>query len=462
MLMRVCTEESALNEQLFGNKHGAGKRGHEKRVESVQRKAAWVDDDDQDVTVDLENSNRLRKLRKTEDETEIQGDVYQERLKKQFESGRSAASWADLDALDAKKKSRRRSGSGADSDYSDEEEQVDLFAGTGALVEGSKDVLMPGTLEMCRVKDANQHGQSNAVVQSVQFHANGQLLLTAGLDKTLRLFQIDGSTNAKIESIFLNDMPISCAKFSADGTHITLSGPRPFFHSYDIEAGTVARIPRVGARKERRWDNFCVSRSQIAFLGSEGVMSLVSAKSYEWIGDIKMNGGVRSAAFCDDDNYLVSTGSDGQVYKWDMRTRRCLYRVGDEGSLGSGAIAASGNGKYVAVGADSGVVNIYDAATMGATSTPAPLKSLMHLTTSIATLQFNPDSQILAMASKEAKDALKMVHLPSMTVFANWPSPKTPLHYVTSMDFSPTSGYFAVGNARGRVLLYRLNHYAST
>ena len=49
----------------------------------------------------------------------------------------------------------------------------------------------------------------------------------------------------------------------------------------------------------------------------------------------------------------------------------------------------------------------------------------------------------------------------SRTVFANWPTPSTPLHNVACVDFSPHSGYLAIGNDRGRALLYRLNHYAS-
>ncbi|RHY69997.1 hypothetical protein DYB34_011431, partial [Aphanomyces astaci] len=242
----VCAVELALNDQLFGGKgkgFAALKRPLLNLDNAVQRQAAWIDEDDEDVTVDLENTSRLRKLRKTGEETHVQGDVFQQRLKKQFESGRSAASWADIDAIDAKKRAGRR----ADlSDGESDDEEFDLFATSGSLMERSHDVLLPGTLEVGRVKDANQHGQSNAVVQSVQFHPNGQLLLTAGLDKALRLFQIDGSTNSKIESIFLKDMPISCAKFTADGKRIVMSGPRTYIHSYDMEAGTVQRIPRVG------------------------------------------------------------------------------------------------------------------------------------------------------------------------------------------------------------------------
>ena len=42
---------------------------------------------------------------------------------------------------------------------------------------------------MTPLTDANKAEPSGAVVQSVEFHPNGQLLLTAGLDKRLRLFQ---------------------------------------------------------------------------------------------------------------------------------------------------------------------------------------------------------------------------------------------------------------------------------
>lgn len=83
----------------------------------------------------------------------------------------------------------------------------------------------------------------------------------------------------------------------------------------------------------------------------------------------------------------------------------------------------------------------------------------MNLVTSIDNIKFNCDSQILAMASRMKKDALRLVHLPSYTVFSNWPTSKTPLQYVHSLDFSPGGGYLAVGNAAGKVLLYRLHYY---
>jgi U3 small nucleolar RNA-associated protein 18 len=71
-------------------------------------------------------------------------------------------------------------------------------------------------------------------------------------------------------------------------------------------------------------------------------------------------------------------------------------------------------------------------------------------------------AQILAMASRMKKDALRLVHLPSCTVFSNWPTSRSPLGYVHSLAFSPGGGYLAVGNAKGRALLYRLHHYTAS
>ena len=66
----------------------------------------------------------------------------------------------------------------------------------------------PGRLEMARLNDANQHGKSSAVVQSIDWHRNAMLFLTAGYDKTLRIFQIDGQSNPKVHSVHFRDMPI--------------------------------------------------------------------------------------------------------------------------------------------------------------------------------------------------------------------------------------------------------------
>merc|ERR1712238_487049 len=91
--------------------------------------------------------------------------------------------------------------------------------------------------------------------------------------------------------------------------------------------------------------------------------------------------------------------------------------------------------------------------------TKEPYKSIDNLTTILNKMKFHHSGEVLAISSKYKKDSLKMVHASSGTVFANWPTARTPLGMVTAMDFSNRDGFMAIGNEQGRVLLYQLQHF---
>jgi U3 small nucleolar RNA-associated protein 18 len=50
---------------------------------SYLQKAAWKDDDDSRLEISLSSANRLRKLRKNDEENTISGAEYERRLRKQ-------------------------------------------------------------------------------------------------------------------------------------------------------------------------------------------------------------------------------------------------------------------------------------------------------------------------------------------------------------------------------------------
>jgi U3 small nucleolar RNA-associated protein 18 len=54
---------------------------------------------------------------------------------------------------------------------------------------------------------------------------------------------------------------------------------------------------------------------------------------------------------------------------------------------------------------------------------------------------------------------LKLVHIPSCSVVANWPTHATPLNHVECIDFSYDGRYIAIGNKSGKVLLYQFPQY---
>ena len=55
---------------------------------------------------------------------------------------------------------------------------------------GTSAALPAGTIAVTALADANAAETTAGVVRSVEFHPGGQLLMTAGLDKRLRLFQV--------------------------------------------------------------------------------------------------------------------------------------------------------------------------------------------------------------------------------------------------------------------------------
>lgn len=433
--------------------------------EIKQRKPVWVDEEEEKASINIAKVNKLRKLRKEEDECVISGSSYVSRLRAQHAKLNPGTDWAkpDVQARDYSSDDEdvdKESGAVVASGYEDAEGVDDILKRNEDLVVKNSAKLLPGRLEYSRLVDANMMERSNGPVKSVQFHQNAQLLLAAGLDKTIRFFQIDGKKNAKIQSIFLDGYPIYKASFLPDGSQVIISGRRKFAYSLDLVTAEKNEIGPLIGREEKSLESFEVSpdSNTIAFLGNEGYILLVSTKTKELIGTLKMNGTVRSVAFTNDGQQLLSSGGDGHIYHWDLRTRTCFHKGVDDGCRTGTALCTSPTGNLFAAGSNKGAVNIYDREDfLGGKR--QPLKILHKLNAEVNFMKFNNDSQMLAICSNMKKNSLKLVHVPSFTMFSNWPPLTQTLHHTNCLDFSPHGGFMALGNAAGKVLLYKLHHY---
>ena len=63
-----------------------------------QRKPVWLDDEEEETTVDISKVNRLRKLRKEEDETVISGSAYVSRSRAHHAKLYPGTDWANFDS----------------------------------------------------------------------------------------------------------------------------------------------------------------------------------------------------------------------------------------------------------------------------------------------------------------------------------------------------------------------------
>jgi len=223
----------------------------------------------------------------------------------------------------------------------------------------------------------------------------------------------------------------------------------------------------------------------LAVAGRRGYVHLVdwAAGGAQVVGSLKGNATVKDMWWSGThEGELMTLGEDSQIYTWDVRARRCVNRWKDDGGYGALIMGGDPLDSHIAVGfvnpslpptlklivhfrSKSGIVNVYDSTAFYSPSSVQPthrkpLKTLGNLTTAVSSLTFNHDAQLMVMASSMKKDQLRLVHLPSCSVFQNWPTSGTPLGRVTAVGFSTNSGYLAVGNMRGRVLLYNIRHYS--
>lgn len=477
---------------------------------------AWEDSDDEKINLSITASNKTKKLRTSYEQTKINGKHYVRRLRAQFEKIYPKPKWVDSVS------SEEDDGSDI-SDNEDGYEQVingDVNALSKILtstyqykdVSDSK-LLSTKQLDILRLKDANFSHPAKSAIQSLSFHPYKPLLLTGGYDRTLRVYHIDGKNNHLVTSIYLKGTPIQTCSFyvsplqSKDSTlqeqKIFTGGRRRYMHSWDLStsiaqsqsssnaAAKIEKISRLYGHEDsqRSFEKFKVAHFYnfttnhahgiVLLQGNNGWINILHATTGVWLTGCKIEGVL--VDFCIDykplsggkfQTILIIVNTYGEIWEFNLsKNGQVVRRWKDEGGIGITTIQVGGgtnsanffplssgkvkNNRWMAVGSASGYVNVYDRTS----DIMKPIAVLDQLTTSISSLQFSRDGQILCMASRAVKDALRLVHLPTCTVFANWPTSGTPLGKVTSVTFSPSSEMIAVGNEQGKVRLWRLNHY---
>ncbi|PIK49694.1 putative U3 small nucleolar RNA-associated protein 18-like [Apostichopus japonicus] len=457
---RKDEEESYLESKVFGGENLLLDTLLEKRLTSQHTEVK----DSEIIKEGLLEEERPKPVWQDEDDSNSERNTIENKQDSDREKARQLQFERALGPrpLWALLKSERLQEQSDSDDESEEETFIPLTRRTGTYLTSSAS-LPKGHLDFQICNDANISRRNKKFVSSVEFHKTAQVILVAGYDQTLSLFQVDGKQNAAIQSIFLENFPIYSAHFSADGNEVIMSSEFKWFYSFDMMTGKVHKIPQIKGVPERSFPLFRVSPDGklLAFRGKCGNIYLVSAKSKEYISTFKGNGRMMDLCFSSDGSRLFSVGDECKVYVWDVNNRRCVHMFEDDGCTLGTSISASDNGQYIAVGSDSGIVNLYDQGCFEKTR-PTPLKIIKNLTTNVTATKFAPSNEILGIASRLESNAVKMIHLPSYEAFPNFGDSK--LNFVrcaTAIDFSPNSGYLCLGSSKERALLFRLKHYSS-
>ena len=323
----------------------------------------WHDEDDDEVAIDLSNTDRLKKLQKEDSDNDdndankvLSAKEYGDITRQRFSDNRFQ--WASS-AIDNK---RRKIESGYDEE---DDDRYDLLNSAASLVVGniSKESsksspyinLPEGKLNIKRVANANVAESSKKCINAISFHSSGNLLLAGGQDKMLRFFQIDGQTNEKQISVRFNDIAIQSAAFIKNTDNVLVAGRKPYYYVYDTNVGRLTKLPGTWHFKlvfnllnlQFHISIYFISILQgppgfglkslekmvlspdgtnAALLGSGGSTHILNTRSKGWTHHLKMNSGTRSATFLND-HTVVTSGVDADIYIWDLRqSGRCMNR----------------------------------------------------------------------------------------------------------------------------------------
>lgn len=441
------------------------------KTHQVEDDCAWKDEDDDHVHANIAAKPLLRKLRQDENETLLSSAEYTSRLKKHRSGLVKAPKWAE-----AAKKQREEEGDAAAADGFESYQPGSLDRAlmsnsVSAATAGKSEMLMPDTLNISKTQEIRVPGATLNCLESVHFHpTNPSVLLTSGLDKTLHLFKLDSATHDCMYSARFTDMPVAASCFTAGGEEIFAVGRRPFFYTVDVAKEHVSRVSGVKGRSERQWTKICASPcGKFIFLaGEEGCIIVLSAKTKQWISNLRMNEPVQALCTSADGKYLLSAGQGSVVYIWDLSSLKCIRRFTDNGGTLATALGVSDDGSLLSVGSYSGIVNVYDFQSILTSSSNSasmstnvsPLKCYENLLTPIAGTTFHPSSQMLSIYSREKRNALRMIHYPSGRVYTNWPTERSPLGRVVDVAFNCTGSTAAFGNKDGVVQIYNLKHFS--
>ncbi|KAJ5138928.1 uncharacterized protein N7515_003776 [Penicillium bovifimosum] len=473
--------------------------------EEEEEPALWYDSDDDRLAVSLASQARLRKLRNTEDEDVVNGKEYIRRLRRQFTRLHPTPEWATPELKRRKTDSDSDAGSGEEIDSDDENEHLSMQP-LAKLLRNASDLtriednargkrkLRQEVIDIQRLKDIGKSQPSS--VDSLTFHPHYPLLLSSGPASTLFLHHISPSApapNPLLTSLHIKRTPIHTSAFAApSGNKIFASGRRRYFHIWDLDTGKVDKVNGSADRKEEQksMERFKLSPCGrfIGLVGTSrkggGLINVLDANTAQWIAQVRVDGrgGVADFAWWSDGEGMTVVSKNGEVSEWDGRMRRVVARWVDAGAVGTTVLSLGGRSgrtqlggdRWVAIGSSSGIVNVYDRrvwaaayanasaserdspAQAGIPRNPDPVRVLDQLTTPISHLVFAPDGQMMVMASRWKRDALRLVHLPTCTVYRNWPTSNTPLGRISSVAISPNSEQLAVGNEQGAIRMWEI------
>ena len=419
------------------------------------------------LTINLNKTNKLRKLKKEIGESNITSEEYELRIRDHYNNMNNIKNndlykWAeDEENEDA----NTNDISGANQEGDDLE---NLLRTNKSILNENKILTNSNNLKYqpCPQVTKLPGYQHISIMSTINFHPNKkEILLTSGLDKKLKIFNInyeDNFSSKLVKTINTLDIPIFSVKFISN-EDIIITGRRKHYYLYNIENQHLSRIEGNFALSSNKINSLekCfvgIDSNIYSFGDNYGNIYLYDINTKRFKYDIKISSSINSICF-DDKNYLYAVGDQSEIYIYDLRQyRNCLKKVNDYGNFYTNCMEISYDYNYIATGGKQGYVNLYSVSDLikDLNEDVEPVKIYDNLTTSCDYVRFNKINSMLGMSSKWKKNALRFVNLENKNVFINFPSFREHMKYPFCFDFNCDNSLISIGNDEGKAFLFHI------
>ena len=422
------------------------------------------------LMINLNKTNKLRKLKKDIGESKISTEEYELRIREHYNNMNNIKNndlykWAEDD--------ENEDNTTNENDLLKENQEGDdlekLLRTNKSLINENKILTSTNILkyQQCPQVTKLPGYQHISIMSTINFHPrNKEILLTSGLDKKLKIFNINYSenfTSKLVKTINTLDIPIFSVKFISN-EDIIITGRRKHYYLYNLEKQNLTRIEGNFALSSNKINSlekcFVGLDSNIFSFGDNyGNIYLYDINTKRFKYDIKISSSINSICF-DDKNYLYAVGDQSEIYIYDLRKyRNCLKKVNDYGNFYTNCMDISNNYNYIGTGGKQGYVNLYSVSDLvnDLNEDVEPVKIYDNLTTSCDYVRFDKVNSMLGMSSKWKKNAFRFVNLENKKVYNNFPSFREHLKYPFCFDFNCDNSLISIGNDEGKAFLFHID-----
>ena len=423
----------------------------------------------EELTINLNKRNKLRKLKKEIGESKISKEEYESRIREHYNNmidikNNDLYKWAEEEENADDTTNENEMGK-----LNQEGDELENLLKTNKSIINESKILTNSNIlkiQQCPQVTKLPGYQHISIMSTINFHPiKNNILLTSGLDKKLKIFNIDYSDNFSsklMSTINTLNIPIFSVRFISNDD-IIISGRRKHYYIYNLEKQNLSRIEGNFALSSNKINSLekCfvgIDSNTYSFGDNYGNIYIYDINTRRFKYDIKISSSINSICF-DDKNYLYAVGDQSEIYIYDLRKyRNCLKIVNDYGNFYTNCMDISNDYTYLSTGGKQGYVNLYSVSDLvnDLNEDVEPVKIYDNLTTSCDFVRFNKTNSMLGISSKWKKNALRFINLENKKVFTNFPSFKEHMKYPFCFDFNSDNSLLSIGNDEGKAYLFHI------